>query len=189
MLVIGLALAAITLVVDQAVKVLLIALLTDPDRVIAVTGFLNLVYVKNFGVSFGLFDAGSSAGPWILSILSVAVAAGLVLWLRRAQSQCLGAAIGLIIGGALGNAVDRIRLARWLISLISTLLASIGLLSMSPMRPSLAGWPLSSWMGYSRAGSRTKSSERHEIRWAIFWAGRRRPGAVGLRLDRLFRPA
>ncbi len=110
MLVMGLALAAVTLVVDQTVKVLLIALLTDPDRVIAVTGFFNLVYVQNFGVSFGLFNAGSSVGPWILSILSVAVAAGLVLWLRRVQSQWLGAAIGLIIGGAIGNAVDRIRL-------------------------------------------------------------------------------
>jgi len=110
MLVIGLALAAVTIVVDQTVKVLLIALLTDPDRVIAVTGFLNLVYVKNFGVSFGLFDAGSSAGPWILSILSVAVAAGKKKWLRRAESKWLGAAIGLIIGGALGNAVDRVRL-------------------------------------------------------------------------------
>lgn len=110
MLVIGLALAAITIVVDQTVKVLLIALLTDPDRMIAVTGFLNLVYVKNLGVSFGLFSAGSSAGPWILSILSVAVAGGLVLWLRRVQSPWLGAAIGLIIGGAIGNAIDRVRL-------------------------------------------------------------------------------
>ncbi len=110
MLVIGLALAAITVVVDQAVKVLLIAVLTDPDRVISVTGFFNLVYVKNLGVSFGLFNAGSSAGPWILSVLSVAVAAGLVLGLRRVQSPWLAAAIGLIIGGALGNAIDRIRL-------------------------------------------------------------------------------
>ena len=108
--VIGLVLAAITIAVDQTVKVLLIALLTDPDRVIAVTGFLNLVYVGNRGVSFGLFSADSPAGPWILSILSVAVAAGLVLWLRRVESQWLAAAIGLIIGGALGNAIDRIRL-------------------------------------------------------------------------------
>lgn len=110
MLVIGLGLAAVTIIVDQAVKILLIAVLTDPDRMIAVTGFFNLVYVKNFGVSFGLFNAGSSAGPWILSILSVAVAAGLVLWLRRIQSPWLGAAVGLIIGGAIGNAIDRIRL-------------------------------------------------------------------------------
>lgn len=110
MLAIGLALAAVTIVVDQAVKILLIAVLTDPDRIIAVTGFFNLVYVKNFGVSFGLFNAGSSAGPWILSILSVAVAGGLVLWLRRIQSPWLGAAVGLIIGGAIGNAIDRIRL-------------------------------------------------------------------------------
>ena len=110
MLVIGLALAAITIVVDQIVKISLIGLLTEPDRVILVTGFFNLVYVKNFGVSFGLFNAGSTAGPWILSILSVAVAAGLVIWLRRVQSQWLGAAIGLIIGGAIGNAIDRIRL-------------------------------------------------------------------------------
>ena len=63
MLVIGLALAAITIVVDQIVKISLIALLTDPDRMIALTGFFNLVYVKNFGVSFGLFNAGSAAGP------------------------------------------------------------------------------------------------------------------------------
>ncbi len=110
MLVIGLALAAITIVVDQVVKISLIALLTDPDRMIALTGFFNLVYVKNFGVSFGLFNAGSTAGPWILSALSVAVAGGLVVWLRRVESHWLGAAIGLIIGGAIGNAIDRIRL-------------------------------------------------------------------------------
>lgn len=110
MLALGLAVAAIAIVADQAVKVLLISALTDPDRIIVVTGFFNLVYVQNFGVSFGLFRAGSSAGPWILSLLSVAVAAGLVVWLRRVQSQWLGAAIGLIIGGAIGNAIDRIRL-------------------------------------------------------------------------------
>ncbi len=110
MLVIGLVLAAITIVVDQIVKISLIPLLTDPDRMIAVTGFFNLVYVKNFGVSFGLFNAGSTAGPWVLSGLSVAVAGGLVVWLRSVESRWLGAAIGLIIGGAIGNAIDRIRL-------------------------------------------------------------------------------
>ncbi len=110
MLPIGIALAAVTIVVDQAVKILLIAALTDPDRIIVVSGFFNLVYVQNFGVSFGLFSAGSSAGPWILSLLSAAVAVGLVVWLRRIRSQWLAAAVGLIIGGALGNAIDRIRL-------------------------------------------------------------------------------
>ena len=110
MLPIGLALAAVTIVVDQIVKVLLIGLLTEPDRIIRITGFVRLVYVENQGVSFGLFDAGSSAGPWILSILAAAVVAGLVFWLRGVTSQWLGAAIGLIIGGAVGNVIDRIRL-------------------------------------------------------------------------------
>ncbi len=110
MLPIGLGLAAVTVVVDQIVKVLLISALTEPDRIITVTGFFNLVYIGNRGVSFGLFDAGSSAGPWILSILAAAVVVGLLIWLRGATSHWLGAAIGLIIGGAVGNIIDRIRL-------------------------------------------------------------------------------
>ena len=110
MLPIGLALAAVTIVVDQIVKVLLIGLLTEPDRIIRITGFVRLVYVENQGVSFGLFDAGSSAGPWILSILAAAVVVGLGFWLRKLTSPWLGAAVGLIMGGAVGNVIDRIRL-------------------------------------------------------------------------------
>ncbi len=110
MLAIGLALAAVTIVVDQIVKVLLIGLLTDPDRVIRVTGFLRLVYIENQGVSFGLFNIDSAAGPWILSILAAAVVVGLAFWLRRLTSPWLGAAVGLIMGGAIGNVIDRARL-------------------------------------------------------------------------------
>ena len=110
MLAIGLALAAVTIVVDQIVKVLLIDLLTDPDRVIRVTGFVRLVYIENQGVSFGLFNIDSAAGPWILSILAAGVVVGLAIWLRRLTSPWLGAAVGLIMGGAIGNVIDRARL-------------------------------------------------------------------------------
>src|SRR5690606_22091218 len=68
---------------------------------------LNLTYVLNTGVSFGLFGGG--AGRWILSIFSVVVAGLLAWWATRANRRLLVAAIGLVMGGAVGNVIDRIR--------------------------------------------------------------------------------
>lgn len=67
----------------------------------------NLTYVLNTGVSFGLFGGG--AGRWILSIFSVVVAGLLAWWATRANRRLLVAAIGLVMGGAVGNVIDRIR--------------------------------------------------------------------------------
>jgi signal peptidase II len=67
----------------------------------------NLTYVLNTGVSFGLFGGG--AGRWILSVFSVVVAGLLAWWATRADRRLLIAAIGLVMGGAIGNVVDRIR--------------------------------------------------------------------------------
>jgi len=67
----------------------------------------NLTWVENRGVSFGLFGDGSAR--WMLSAFSVAVAGILGWWALRADRRVLITAIGLIMGGALGNVIDRIR--------------------------------------------------------------------------------
>lgn len=67
----------------------------------------NLTYVLNTGVSFGLFGGG--AGRWILSAFSVIVAGLLAWWATRADRRLLVAAVGLVMGGAIGNVIDRIR--------------------------------------------------------------------------------
>lgn len=67
----------------------------------------NVTLVHNLGVSFGLFGDGS--GRWMLSLFSMIVAGLLGWWATRADRRLLVSAIGLVIGGALGNVIDRVR--------------------------------------------------------------------------------
>ena len=104
----ALALAAVVVVLDQASKWLVLAQGIVPGQVIEVTGFFNLVLTYNTGVSFGLFGGAAVAWKaWALGALAVAVSAGLLYWLAREPERLLGLAVGLIVGGALGNALDR----------------------------------------------------------------------------------
>ncbi len=68
---------------------------------------LKFSFVLNDGVSFGLFGGG--AGRWALSLFSIAVAVFLAVWATRTDRRMLVTAIGFIMGGALGNVIDRIR--------------------------------------------------------------------------------
>src|SRR3546814_10450935 len=71
------------------------------------SSILNLVLVRNHGVSFGML---SGVVPWwALILLSLAIVAALAVWLWRSQGRAVSMALGLIIGGALGNVVDRVR--------------------------------------------------------------------------------
>lgn len=109
MLRLGLAVAVVVLVLDQASKVWILDLMAPP-RVIEVTGFLNLVLVWNRGISFGMLGDGGAAQAWVLAAFGVIVAGGLVIWLQRAALPRLPSlGIGLVAGGAVGNAVDRLR--------------------------------------------------------------------------------
>lgn len=95
------------IVVDQAVKQVMLSLVFDPPRILEVTGFFNLVPVWNTGVSFGLFgDAGTSR--WILVALALIIVGVLFVWLTRAGAGLVAVALVLVIGGALGNVLDRI---------------------------------------------------------------------------------
>lgn len=74
-----------------------------------VTGFFNLVTVWNRGVSFGLFSNASHIGPWALSAVAAVISVILVFWLRKTENRLLGVGLGMILGGAIGNVIDRVR--------------------------------------------------------------------------------
>lgn len=78
----------------------------DPPRVIPITGFFNLVLGRNTGVSFGLLG---EARPWVLVAFATAVIVVLIIWMSRAENRLTAGALGLIVGGAVGNVLDRLR--------------------------------------------------------------------------------
>lgn len=72
----------------------------------------NIVRAHNRGVAFSMFAAAAGWQRWVFSALAVGVSAGLIVWLRRLEREAatLAAALALILGGALGNVIDRLRL-------------------------------------------------------------------------------
>jgi len=105
----GLAIALGVILVDQANKWWLIAGYGIGERGrVALTPFLDLVYVKNTGISYGLFSSSGLAGQFVLVLFAAVVALGLMVWLSRVETRRLAAAIGLVVGGALANAIDRL---------------------------------------------------------------------------------
>ncbi len=103
----GLAVAAAVAVADQLVQWWAIPALSAPPGAIEVLPFFNLVMVWNRGISFGLLG-GSALPPWLLAGFAGLVAVGLAVWLARIVGRWPVVAIGLIIGGAVGNIVDRL---------------------------------------------------------------------------------
>ena len=110
MILLGLTVAAVILAGDQFSKMLFLDLVAQHSPpVIYVTPFFNLVQVWNTGVSFGLFQEDSAARSWTLIAVAAAVLVWLALWLWRAQNRLVAVALGGIIGGAIGNIIDRVR--------------------------------------------------------------------------------
>jgi signal peptidase II len=115
MLGLGLGIAAVVVGLDQLSKATVLAYFVRDglDDRVRVAPFFNLVLTYNRGVSFGLFNAAGRNGgldALVFSLVAAAIIAGLIWWLSRARSPLLAVAIGLIVGGAAGNVVDRIRL-------------------------------------------------------------------------------
>jgi len=72
------------------------------------TPFLDIVLSWNFGISYSMFSAQNQAARYVLLAAQLAIVAGLGLWLWRAQRRLVAVALGLIVGGALGNVADRL---------------------------------------------------------------------------------
>ena len=103
---IGSACAIAAYIVDQASKAAAIGFFSGSHESVEVLPIFDVVLIRNRGVSFGLF---TGLPWWGLAFLGLAAVTLLSVWLWRTRTKLGGAAIGLIIGGALGNIADRIR--------------------------------------------------------------------------------
>lgn len=108
MLPLGLGCAAIVVALDQLSKWIVLTEVMNPPRIIDVTSFFNLVLVGNRGVSFGLFASDAAWVQPAFATFAASIAVFLGFWLRRAENRFLAVSLGLVIGGAIGNAIDRL---------------------------------------------------------------------------------
>jgi signal peptidase II len=102
-------LALLIVVVDQWTKIEILRLFSEPRGVVSVTPFFNLVLVFNQGVSFGLFN-DNHVGSDIFALLATTVTVALILWLAQVKEALSAVGLGLLIGGAVGNIIDRLRI-------------------------------------------------------------------------------
>ena len=108
---IGVAVALVVLVLDQLVKWAVthpLGLNQIGDQLV-ITPFFNFTYTQNLGISFGKLTATSAAGRWMLVALTAAIALGVAIWIGREKNRADQAALGMVLGGALGNILDRVR--------------------------------------------------------------------------------
>jgi signal peptidase II len=105
----GLTVAVASAAADQLAKLWLIYDFDLGGRgLVTLAPFLDLVVAWNTGISYGLFPQEGAVGPWVLLAVK-ALAVGLLwIWLGRASSRLTAASLGLIIGGAVGNSIDRL---------------------------------------------------------------------------------
>ena len=104
----GSIIAVLVIALIQITQQILFATLTGAESPITVTPFFNLVTVWNPGISFGMLQ-DVPQGQWVLSGVAIMVVIALLMWLRKISDRYTATALGLIIGGAIGNITDRIR--------------------------------------------------------------------------------
>ena len=115
--VLGVAVAAVAVVVDQVSKYVIVEHVMRPEgvvgtpyltsKLIPLIPFFQLRLSWNPGISFSMFNSGESTTTAILLTVQIAVSLVLIWWLRSLDSRWLQVACGLVIGGALGNVIDR----------------------------------------------------------------------------------
>ncbi|MEZ5933103.1 MAG: signal peptidase II [Alphaproteobacteria bacterium] len=100
----------LSVLLDQGMKWLVVNIIMQPPDVIPLLPFLNLRLGFNTGVSFGLFNELFADAPVLLASLMFLIVGGLAFWAWRAQTWTELIGLSLVIGGALGNIIDRLRL-------------------------------------------------------------------------------
>jgi signal peptidase II len=106
----GFSMAAAVFLADQIAKWLVAGPLRLRERgTIELLSFFDLKWVENYGVSMGFLTANGPLGRWLLVGLTATIATGVVIWLWRERQRPDAAALGCVLGGAIGNILDRVR--------------------------------------------------------------------------------
>lgn len=106
----GLVIAAVVFALDQITKyIVTVPLQLETVGQIVILPIFNLTWVENYGVSLGLFTAKSEAMRWGLVVATGAIATFVAVWLWREANRKDVFGLGLILGGAIGNILDRVR--------------------------------------------------------------------------------
>lgn len=108
----GFGAAALVFLLDQLSKFIVtgpLGLVVQNDS-LTIAPFFDLRFVKNVGVSLGLLSANSPATRWLLVLMTAAIAVGVLVWMLRETKRGDVIALGLVLGGACGNILDRSRL-------------------------------------------------------------------------------
>lgn len=106
----GFAIALLVFGLDQLAKwVVAVPLHLQSVVQIYILPFFNLTWTENEGISLGLLNATTDVGRWVLVALTGAIALGVAVWIGREKARWDQAALGMILGGALGNIIDRVR--------------------------------------------------------------------------------
>lgn len=104
----GIIIALIIVLLDRLGKWWIMDVLELPKiQMVKILPIFNLQWVENRGVSFGMLSSDGDFGRWALVGLTAVIAIGMGVWLRSVQTRLLSVAIGLVIGGAIGNIYDR----------------------------------------------------------------------------------
>lgn len=106
----GFAIALVVVLFDQLSKYYMLNEVLGEQAVIEVTPFFNWVRAWNTGVSFSMFNDYGSAGAIMLSVVAGVIVIALIVWLKNERDRLAQAALGMVIGGAIGNVIDRVRL-------------------------------------------------------------------------------
>jgi signal peptidase II len=104
----GLLISGVVLASDQFTKYWIILYVMQPPQVIEVFPFFNLVMGWNYGVSFGMLNSAPEISTWLLPSVVITIITGLLFWLFRVDNLRQAIGLGFIIGGAIGNLIDRL---------------------------------------------------------------------------------
>ena len=106
----GMLIALAVIIIDQASKYVVLHYVLTEYAAIVLTPFFAIVRAWNTGVSFSMFNNFGLNGVYVLSTIALLIVLALLKWLSTEKNRIMQLALGFIIGGAIGNVIDRIRL-------------------------------------------------------------------------------